>query len=493
MMAVHGKSPRMPFGYYTGAWRINHKSPGYAPPASASAILSFINLFSYLDRYVVSGAAREPEALRARPVGRESGIADVRRSWWCTPLTAPIFGALGDRRSRPRLIALGVACWSFATALSGFAGSYLALFAARASVGVGEAAYVTIAPSLLSDYFPARQRGRVMAIFFCAIPVGSALGYVVGGLVDKHFGWRAAFFVAGIPGLVLAALCLLLRDPPRGAQDRRRRTSEPRGAARRPWPASPQTTWADLWAAAAQTGRTCSRCWAYAAYTFALGGLAFWMPAFLERVRGIPRSEATVSFGTIVVVTGFVGTFVGGWLGDYCARYSRQAYLWLSAVATLVAAPFVWLALTTPSHTVTSSGWWRRSCACSCRPARSTPPSSIWSRATERATAIALERLRHSSARRRALALLIGALSDASRCEQAVKIVPVAVLVGGLRVGPGARHAAAVDTPPTPRRLAHALRAPRAIVCRCGAPRSARAAIVLDDRADTLRCQFGYS
>src|SRR5471032_1959510 len=134
-------------------------------------------------------------------------------------LLAPVFGALGDRRSRPRLIALGVACWSFATALSGFAVNYLTLFAARAAVGVGEAAYVTIAPSLLSDYFPVRQRGRVMAIFFCAIPVGSALGYVVGGLVDKHYGWRAAFFVAGVPGLLLAALCLLLRDPPRGAQD----------------------------------------------------------------------------------------------------------------------------------------------------------------------------------------------------------------------------------------------------------------------------------
>src|SRR6202042_406262 len=134
-------------------------------------------------------------------------------------LLAPVFGALGDRRSRPRLIAIGVACWSFATALSGFAVNFLTLFVARAAVGVGEAAYVTIAPSLLSDYFPVRQRGRVMAIFFCAIPVGSAVGYVVGGLVDKHYGWRAAFFVAGVPGLLLAALCLLLRDPPRGIQD----------------------------------------------------------------------------------------------------------------------------------------------------------------------------------------------------------------------------------------------------------------------------------
>src|SRR6202166_2218195 len=160
------------------------------------AILSFINLFSYLDRYVVSALL---ESLKHSDLGlSDANLGSLMSGFLVVyTLTAPVFGALGDRRSRPRLIALGVACWSFATALSGFAGSYLALLAARASVGVGEASYVTIAPSLLADYFPVRQRGRVMAIFFCAIPVGSALGYVIGGLVDKHYGLRAAVFVAG--------------------------------------------------------------------------------------------------------------------------------------------------------------------------------------------------------------------------------------------------------------------------------------------------------
>ena len=182
------------------------------------AILAFINLFSYLDRFVVAGVL---ESLKHSDLGlSDTNLGSLMTGFLVVyTLLAPVFGALGDRRSRPRLIALGVACWSFATAMSGFAVNFLTLFAARAAVGVGEAAYVTIAPSLLSDYFPVRQRGRVMAIFFCAIPVGSALGYVVGGLVDKHYGWRAAFFVAGVPGLLLAALCLLLRDPPRGIQD----------------------------------------------------------------------------------------------------------------------------------------------------------------------------------------------------------------------------------------------------------------------------------
>src|SRR5277367_6103802 len=302
------------------------------------AVLSFVNLFSYLDRYVLSALI---ESLKHSDLAlSDTNLGFLMPAFLVVyTLTAPVFGALGDRRSRPRLIALGVACWSFATALSGFAVNYLTLFAARAAVGVGEAAYVTIAPSLLSDYFPARQRGRVMAIFFCAIPVGSALGYVVGGLVDKHYGWRAAFFVAGIPGLLLAALCLLLRDPPRGVQD-----SDAAGAAAAVSPAAadtaPENLRKETWAA---YGRLMHNrpyvltILGYAAYTFAVGGLAYWMPAFLERARGIPRSEATISFGTIVVITGFIGTFVGGWVGDYCAKYSQQAYLWLSAIATLIA------------------------------------------------------------------------------------------------------------------------------------------------------------
>ena len=143
----------------------------------------------------------------------------------------------------------------------------------------------------------------------------------------------------------------------------------------------------------------------YAAYTFAVGGLAVWMPAFLERARGIPRSEATVSFGTIVVVTGFVGTFVGGWLGDYCAKYSRQAYLWLSAIATLVAAPFVWLALTTDiAHPLPGEHGVRRSLCLflSTGPINAAIVNLVV--ADRAGHGDCAQRLRHSSARRRALA-----------------------------------------------------------------------------------------
>jgi MFS family permease len=391
------------------------------------AVLAFINLFSYLDRFVVSGVL---ESLKHSDLGlSDTNLGSLMTGFLIVyTLLAPVFGALGDRRSRPRLIALGVACWSFATALSGFAVNYLTLFAARAAVGVGEAAYVTIAPSLLSDYFPVRQRGRVMAIFFCAIPVGSALGYVVGGLVDKHYGWRAAFFVAGVPGLLLAALCLLLRDPPRGIQDRA-------GAAGEAAPSTPRSSISrETWVTYGRLLRNkpyALTVLGYAAYTFAIGGLGVWMPSFLERARGIPRSEATVSFGTIVVITGFIGTFVGGWMGDYFAKNSRQAYLWLSAVATLIAAPFVWLALTTDSHSlyVTYMVTAQLCLFLSTGPINAAIINLVI--ASERATAIALSVFAIHLLGDAVSPLIVGALSDAFSLQKAITILPVAALIGG--------------------------------------------------------------
>jgi len=408
------------------------------------AILAFINLFSYLDRFVVSGVL---ESLKHSDLGlSDTNLGSLMSGFLVVyTLLAPVFGALGDRRSRPRLIALGVACWSFATALSGFAINYLTLFAARAAVGVGEAAYVTIAPSLLSDYFPVRQRGRVMAIFFCAIPVGSALGYVVGGLVDKHYGWRAAFFVAGTPGLLLAALCLLLRDPPRGVQDLAS------GGHDEAAPSAPRSSISrDTWLTYGRLLRNkpyALTVLGYAAYTFAIGGLAYWMPAFLERARGIPRSEATVSFGTIVVITGFIGTFVGGWMGDYFAKNSRQAYLWLSALATLIAAPFVWLALTTTSHSlyVTYMVTAQLCLFLSTGPINAAIINLVI--ASERATAIALSVFAIHLLGDALSPLIVGALSDAFSLQQAITILPVAVLVGGFVWIWAARAQAASATP----------------------------------------------
>jgi MFS transporter, Spinster family, sphingosine-1-phosphate transporter len=385
------------------------------------AILTLINLFNYLDRFIVASLF---ESLKHSSLA----LSDVELGSLMSAflivymLAAPVFGALGDRRPRPRLIAFGVAIWSIATALSGLVGSYLALIAARASVGIGEAAYGTIAPSLLSDYFPASRRGRVMAIFFCAIPVGSALGYVVGGLVDAHFGWRSAFFVAGTPGLVLAALCFLLPDPPRGQQDEpsKGRTAAPAG--------STYATYRRLIGNPVYALTVLG----YAAYTFAIGGLGAWMPAFLERVRGMPKAQATVSFGAIVVITGFVGTFAGGWLGDYCTRHTRQAYLWLCGISMLLAAPFVWAALTTaePFAYALYMVIAQFLIFLSTGPINAALVNMV--SPFERASAIALSVFSIHLLGDVISPPIIGAISDVSSLGEAVKIVPAVVLVSGV-------------------------------------------------------------
>ena len=392
----------------------------------ALGVLAVINLLSYLDRFIVAALA---ESLKAANFGlTDANLGSLMSGFLIVyTLVAPIFGSLGDRMSRPRLIALGVAIWSFATAMSGFAVSYLTLFLARASVGVGEAAYVTIAPSLLSDYFPIRQRGRVMAIFFCAIPVGSALGYIVGGLVDKHWGWRNAFFVAGIPGLIFATACLFLRDPPRGEQD----GEKPKATNHLSAAGIRQETWR-TYQRLVKNKPYAITVLGYAAYTFAIGGLGYWMPSFLERVRHIPREQATVSFGTIVVITGFIGTFAGGWLGDLLAKKSKQAYLWVSAIATLTAAPLVWEALTAASYT-TYTVCMIAAQLCmflSTGPINAAIVNLII--ASERATAIALSVFVIHILGDVISPPLIGLVSDHSSLEQAVKLVPLAVLIGGI-------------------------------------------------------------
>lgn len=403
------------------------------------AVLSFINLFNYLDRYLVPALF---ESLKGSELHLSDSELGALMSGFLIVFTfvAPLFGALGDRYARPRLIAFGVACWSLATTLSGFAGNFAALLAARASVGIGEAAYGTVAPSLLSDYYPADRRGRVMAIFFCAIPVGSALGYVVGGIMDVHFGWRVAFFVAGIPGLILAALCLWMRDPPRGSQDGETTDGSPpapgdaaQAAATQPSSAKPRgnigvDTLKTYWRLLSNRPYLFTIL-GYAAYTFAMGGLASWMPAFLERVRGMPHGTATISFGYIVVITGFIGTFVGGWLGDYCNKVSKRGYLAVSAAATAIAAPFVWFALTTPSpHAyVACMVVAQLMMFLSTGPINASIVNLVLP--NERASAVALEIFVIHLLGDCASPYLIGKLSDAFSLAQAVKIVPAVVVI----------------------------------------------------------------
>ena len=290
-------------------------------------LLTLVNLVNYLDRFVVPALVESLKRSEMRPNDAELGSLAMAFLLVYT-VASPVFGRLGDRGNRPRLLAAGVALWSLATAAGALARSFPQLFAARATVGIGEAAYGTIAPALLADLFPRERRGRAFAVFFVATPVGSALGYILGGLADARFGWRAAFLIAGVPGLLLAAAFLVLTDPPRGTPEP---GELPRDRARD----------GILSAARRLLGNRLYRrtVAGYAAYTFALGALAFWTPAFLERARGVPRASATVQFGIIAVATGLTGTLAGGWIADRIAKRRARAELWLSGWATLAAVP----------------------------------------------------------------------------------------------------------------------------------------------------------
>jgi MFS family permease len=393
-------------------------------PRSALRVLltlSAINLLSYLDRYLVPPLV--PDLESAMRLSHEQAGRLWSAFMIVYMITAPVFGAWGDRATRTRPIALGVFIWSIATVLSGLAENYQQLFAARALVGVGEAAYIAIASALLADCFPLRARGRVYAVFNMAIPVGAALGYVLGGLIGHHFGWRQAFFLCGAPGVLLALAVLRLPDPPRGGQELR--------------PVRARAAAGAVSAAVAgyvsllRRGPYMLIVLGYAAYTFGLGGLSFWMPSFLERVRGISPDAATTGFGAIVVVTGVVGTLLGGWLGDYCLRRSPQGYLWLSGAVTLAAAPLALLALIAPAPHV----FYPAVVVAELLLFMSTGPinaaiANIVS-PLERASAMALSMFAIHLLGDVPSPQLIGYLADIGSLAHAVLIVPVAIAIGG--------------------------------------------------------------
>ncbi|RMG99657.1 MAG: MFS transporter [Deltaproteobacteria bacterium] len=301
------------------------RSTGYA--RYTLALLAVLNFLNYADRYVL-GAVLEPVRAEFGLSGTEAGLLGsvFMVVYMCV---APLTGYLGDRARRTRIVALCALAWSLATAATALAGSYAQLLVLRALVGVGEAGYAAIAPSLVADRFTPDRRGRALAWFYLAIPVGSALGFVVGGLVAAAWGFRAAFVVAGAPGLVLAALAWRLPEPPRGALD---------SAALRPAePLSPRATWQRLVRTPAWVVNTA----ATALMTFTMGGLAFWMPAFLQRTYDLAVDQANLMFGGATVAAGLLGTFVGGYLGDLRQRNDPAGYFVVSGWGLLVGAPCV--------------------------------------------------------------------------------------------------------------------------------------------------------
>ena len=297
-----------------------------ASPAALLSVLTFVNLLNYVDRQILYAIFPAVQA--------DLGLADSQLGLAASAfivvymLVTPVAGYLGDRLRRLPLIGAGVVVWSVATLASGAAYTFGGLAAARSLVGVGESCYSPLSTSVLSDAFPKERHGTVLSVFNVAVPVGSALGYVLGSALAQSYGWRAAFYVVGAPGLAIGVFLLFAVDPRRGALERGddRVSAASLGELARN-PVYVETT-------AAMT-----------ALTFVLGAFAAWMPTFLVRIHGLSMSGAGITFGLLTAATGLAGTALGGWLGDRALERDPAGHLHVSGLGLVLAVPATALAI----------------------------------------------------------------------------------------------------------------------------------------------------
>ena len=275
----------------------------YAIPGARKIliVLTIINLFNYIDRYVLSAVLE--------PIKHDLGItndADMGRLATAFMLgyfiTSPIFGYLGDRISRKKLMAIGVIGWSLGTCLTGVAQIYAFMIFCRVMVGLGEASFGAIGPAVISDAFSGKKRNQAITIFSVAVPIGAALGFGLGGLIGASLGWRAAFFITGLPGFLLAFLLFAIPEPTRGQSDRGETTLDKVNLKKI----------ASLFRNKEYVLATIG----YVFYTFAMGAFSFWGPAFLAREHGMKVNDATMFLGPTLVIGGLLGTLIGGYLAN---------------------------------------------------------------------------------------------------------------------------------------------------------------------------------
>jgi MFS family permease len=295
-------------------------------PRTALIVLTALNLLNYADRnvlFAVQPLVQDEFHLSNAQIGY---LTSAFLGFYM--VAAPFVGPLADRYSRKLIIVLGALFWSGLTLLTAVTHTYTELLIRHTLVGVGEATFVTIAPTFVADLFAENKRGRILGVFYLAIPVGSAAGYLLGGYLAPHHGWRFPFYVAAAPGFLLAIAVLFLKEPERGQFDSLKETPERGtilGLARNP---------AFLTATLGM-----------AALTFSLGGIQVWIPKFLYSERGYTLETANFAFGIIIVVDGIFAALAGGWLGDYLLPRMKGSYYLVSAASMLAGVPIMIVAL----------------------------------------------------------------------------------------------------------------------------------------------------
>jgi MFS family permease len=294
-----------------------------------------INFLNYMDRWVAASAS----PLIQKEFNLTDALIGLLGSAFLLvyAVAALPFGYWADRGVRRTVVAVGVTIWSLATLFTGFARNFFQLFLSRAILGIGEASYYPAGTSLLSDYFPKQQRGRVMSIWGAGSTLGIAVGFAGGGYIAEKFGWRNAFFFAAVPGILCAFLAFRLREPLRGS-------AEERG------PALKQTHDAGLrtFLGLMQIPTLRAAILAQTVLYFVLASNAFWLPTLLHRRFDLSVSQAGLLAGVVLVLGGLIGTLAGGWIADRLARTRPAAYLQVGIAGFLIGAVFIVISLVAP-------------------------------------------------------------------------------------------------------------------------------------------------
>ncbi|WP_265587516.1 spinster family MFS transporter [Sphingomicrobium arenosum] len=295
-------------------------------------MLLFAYILNFLDRQILG--------ILAQPIKEDLGLSDAQFGaigGLAFALLYSFFGVplamLADRTSRSGVIAGAVAVWSGFTALCGTATSFMQLFLLRLGVGVGEAGGVAPSYALIADYFPPQRRARALAIFSLGVPIGLGAGTVLGAYIAEYINWRVAFIAMGVVGILFAPIFkLVVKDRPRTM-------------------GSPQRL-ADLFAVFPLIGK--KRSFWLLAFGASLSslcgyGLAIWIPSVLIRSFDMSLIGAGQFMGSLLLLGGTIGVFMGGWLADRLGTRDRRWYAWLPMIAWLITAPLYALGLLSES------------------------------------------------------------------------------------------------------------------------------------------------